>query len=243
MSPPLAPDPTFLAFAQVHLRASRRGEIAVASAFATYRKFCRRTRRGPLSRANFGAALLALARPLGGCRAGETITALALSDGEAVPACEAIRTAAAPPPMPSAQRLSRPLPSPQPDLVERHAATAARPVPPILAVATRTAPRPIAPPVPIVTVATPADPVADFLATRLIEAPGFVVALESLRAAARAEDLRFSDVLERARARGHAIRKNAWGPDFLTDARLVEPGAPASGLPLKGGAENRENRA
>jgi len=58
----------------------------------------------------------------------------------------------------------------------------------------------------------------------------------------RAEDLKFSDVIDRARARGHSIRKNAWGPDFLTDAQLVEAGQSGREAEpkLKGGADRRE---
>ena len=86
---------------------------------------------------------------------------------------------------------------------------------------TEAAPTPprIAPPAP-----EPAqgDAVDRFLATRLVERPGFVVAVEYLRKLVKSEGLRFADVVERAKARGHQVRKNAWGPDFLTDAQLVD---------------------
>ncbi|MCW4114766.1 hypothetical protein NPA31_007290 [Aurantimonas sp. MSK8Z-1] len=76
-------------------------------------------------------------------------------------------------------------------------------------------------------------PLDRFLAERLIEAPGFVVSLEALWDAAEAEGLAMHDLIERAKARGHAIRRNAWGPDFLTDAQL----RPAAGAPAREAAE------
>ena len=70
--------------------------------------------------------------------------------------------------------------------------------------------------------AEPADAVDGFLASRLCERHGSVMSLETLRGAVRAHGLKFADVIERAKARGHAVQCNAWGPNFLTDAQLVD---------------------
>ncbi|MEH6721312.1 MAG: hypothetical protein V7704_20735 [Aurantimonas endophytica] len=190
-----AADPNFLAFAQIHLKADPLGAFGVGDAFATYAAFTRRRDAVLLSRANFGALLTAMARSVGGGREGDRISALSLMAPVTAPACEAVRTAPPVPPMPSAQRLRVPIP--------RRAQDEALPIP------------------------QPSqdeggDAVDQFLATRLVERPGYVVAVETLRDLVRSEGLRFADVVERAKARGHQVRKNPWGPDFLTDAQLVE---------------------
>ncbi|NDV87992.1 hypothetical protein GTW51_14905 [Aurantimonas aggregata] len=192
-----AADPNFIAFAQIHLQADPLGAFCVADAFATYAAFTRRRDAVMLSRANFGALLTAMARSVGGGREGDRISALSLMAPVAAPACEAVRTAPSVPPMPSAQRLRVPI---LPPLRRAHVSQdEALPV-----------------------LRQGGDAVDRFLATRLAERPGYVVAVETLRKLVRSEGLRFAEVVERAKARCHQVRKNAWGPDFLTDAQLID---------------------
>ncbi|MEF2553234.1 hypothetical protein VQ042_18035 [Aurantimonas sp. A2-1-M11] len=82
--------------------------------------------------------------------------------------------------------------------------------------------RPVAPTMSDASCAEPEDAVGRFLAARLVERHGSVLSLEALRAEVGTHGLRFTDVIERAKARGHTVRRNAWGPDFLTDAHLVD---------------------
>jgi hypothetical protein len=186
-------DDGFAAFAEAHLVGDGRGEVQVASGFATYRRFCRRAGIRPAERGNFGFLLLKHAKPLGGVRSGDTITGIALVEAVSPPRCEAVKAARPVPPMASAERCSV-LPRP-------------------LGIAA-----PVADPEP--------DPDRDdlevFLEERLVQLPGEVLSLESLKQAARSEGLSFRDIIARAKDRGHQVRKNPWGPDFLTDATLVE---------------------
>lgn len=184
-------EPGFLAFAQIHLRASEHGSFAIGDAFATYAAFIRRRGSAPLSRASFGAMVAALAKRVGGGRADDIVSGLALQQPVAAPACEALRDVPAPAPLPSAPRVTILREAQDED----GAADAS---------------------------VEPSDAIDGFLATRLCERHGSVLSLETLRGAVRAHGLKFADVIERAKARGHAVRRNAWGPDFLTDAQLVD---------------------
>lgn len=186
-------DAGFLAFAQIHLRAADRDSFAIGDGFATYAAFIRRGGSVPLSRASFGAMVAALAKRVGGGRADDIVSGLALQRLVAAPACEALRDVPPPAPLPSAPRLTI-LRQAQDE--DRLAVTGA--------------------------IVEPADAIDGFLAARLCERHGSVLSLETLRGAVRAHGLKFADVIERAKARGHAVRRNAWGPDFLTDAQLLE---------------------
>lgn len=187
----VAEDDGFLAFAQIHLRAAERDSFAIGDGFATYAAFIRRRGSAPLSRASFGALVAALAKRVGGGRADDIVSGLALQRPVAAPACEALRDVPPPAPLPSAPRL----------MILRQAQDEDGPAE---------------------TGAEAADAIDGFLAARLCERHGSVLSLETLRGAVRAHGLKFADVIERAKARGHAVRRNAWGPDFLTDAQLVE---------------------
>ena len=186
-------DAGFLAFAQIHLRAAEHGSFAIGDGFATYAAFIRRRGSAPLSRASFGAMVGALAKRVGGARADDVVSGLALQRPVAAPACESLRDVRPPAPMPSAPRLTILRQAQDEDrLADRGASV------------------------------EPADAIDGFLAARLCERHGSVLSLETLRGAVRAHGLKFADVIERAKARGHAVRRNAWGPDFLTDAQLVD---------------------
>lgn len=186
-------DSGFLAFAQIHLRAAERDSFAIGDGFATYAAFIRRRGSAPLSRASFGAMVAALAKRVGGGRTDDVVLGLALQRPVAAPACEALRDVPPPAPLPSAPRLTI-LRQAQDE--DASAGTGAS--------------------------VEPADAIDGFLAARLCERHGSVLSLETLRGAVRAHGLKFADVIERAKARGHAVRRNAWGPDFLTDAQLVD---------------------
>lgn len=186
-------DAGFLAFAQIHLRAADRDSFAVGDGFATYAAFIRRRGSVPLSRASFGAMVAALAKRVGGGRADDIVSGLALQRPVAAPACEAVRDVPPPAPLPSAPRLTILRQARDEDGSADTSASV-----------------------------EPSDAIDGFLATRLCERHGSVLSLETLRGAVRAHGLKFADVIERAKARGHAVRRNAWGPDFLTDAQLVE---------------------
>ena len=186
-------DPGFLAFAQIHLRAAEHGSFAIGDGFATYAAFIRRRGAAPLSRASFGAMVAALAKRVGGGRADDIVSGLALQQPLDAPACEALRDVPPPAPLPSAPRLTI-LRQVQDD--DGPSGTGAS--------------------------VDPADAIDGFLAAQLCERHGSVLSLETLRDAVRAHGLKFADVIERAKARGHAVRRNAWGPDFLTDAQLVD---------------------
>ncbi|MCC4299464.1 hypothetical protein [Aurantimonas coralicida] len=186
-------DAGFLAFAQIHLRAAERGCFAIGDGFATYAAFIRRRGSAPLSRASFGAMVAALAKRVGGGRTDDIVSGLTLQRPVAAPACQALRDVPAPAPLPCAPRLTI-LRQAQDE--DGSADTGAS--------------------------LEPADAIDGFLAARLCERHGSVLSLETLRGAVRAHGLKFADVIERAKARGHAVRRNAWGPDFLTDAQLVD---------------------
>jgi hypothetical protein len=212
---PAIVDHGFQTFAQIHLRADPHCGFPVGDAYATYAAFARRRGEVLLPRAQFGALLTAMARSVGGGRDGDRISALALKDAVPAPACEAVTVAPPVPPIPSAQRLLVP--------IVRDAHEAAVPAAPVRVASRAADPAPDAwRPDAAEGKRQGGDAVDRFLATRLVERPGFVVAVESLRKLVKAEGLRFADVVERAKARGHAVRKNAWGPDFLTDAQLVD---------------------
>ncbi|MCD1644307.1 hypothetical protein [Aurantimonas coralicida] len=192
-------DAGFLAFAQIHLRAAERDSFAIGDGFATYAAFIRRRGSAPLSRASFGAMVAALAKRVGGGRADEIVAGLALQRPVGAPACGALRDVAAPAPLPSAPRLTILRQAQDEDLSADTGASV-----------------------------DPADVIDGFLATRLCERHGSVLSLETLRGAVRAHGLRFADVIQRAKARGHAVRRNAWGPDFLTDAQLLDTNGEAA---------------
>lgn len=185
-------DPGFLAFAQIHLRAAAHGSFAIGDGFATYVAFVRRRGAAPLSRASFGAMVALLAKRVGGGRADDVVLGLSLQLPVTAPPCEALRDAPTPAPLPSAPRLAAPV-----------------------------FPQALDEALPDVS-AGEEDAIDGFLAVRLCERHGSVLSLETLRDAVRAHGLKFADVIERAKARGHAVRRNAWGPDFLTDAQLVD---------------------
>jgi len=186
-------DPGFLAFAQIHLRASAHGSFAMGDGFATYAAFVRGRGAAPLSRASFGAMVAILAKRVGGGRTDDVVSGLSLQLPVTAPPYEALRDAPTPAPLPSAPRLTT-LRQAQDEDCSADTGT----------------------------IVEPADAIDGFLSARLCERHGSVLSLETLRGAVRAHGLKFADVIERAKARGHAVRRNAWGPDFLTDAQLVD---------------------
>ncbi|MCQ0986421.1 hypothetical protein [Jiella marina] len=68
-----------------------------------------------------------------------------------------------------------------------------------------------------------ANPLEVFFTAHFRDRAGGLVSLEAVKQAADAAGLSHRDVLAFARARGHEIRKNAWGPDYLTDLELAAP--------------------
>jgi hypothetical protein len=216
------------AFAAAHLEVDGRGEVDLGSAFATYRRFCRRWGLADMKRSNFAWALLSYIRPLGGVRSGDSFTGIALIEAVAAPRHEAVKEVAPRPPAPSASRCTL---LPAPPLSPNPAIEAVRPavvameglverVSEVFGVpAELLQPKPEAAET---TAGAGRDDVAAFLDQRLVEKPGFCVSLERLKQVAAEEGFTFREVLARAKARGHEVRKNAWGPDFLTDAVLLE---------------------
>ncbi|MCC4299332.1 hypothetical protein [Aurantimonas coralicida] len=99
-------DAGFLAFTQIHLRATERDSFAIGDGFATYAAFIRRRGSAPLSRASFGAMVAALAKRVGGGRADDVVSGLALQRPVAAPACEGLRDVPPTAPLPSAPQLT-----------------------------------------------------------------------------------------------------------------------------------------
>lgn len=66
------------------------------------------------------------------------------------------------------------------------------------------------------------DPLADFFDAAFAPRLGAMLAVETVKGRADEAGFTHREVLNLARARGHEIRRNAAGPDFLTDLALAE---------------------
>ncbi|ORE90976.1 hypothetical protein [Aurantimonas sp. 22II-16-19i] len=66
------------------------------------------------------------------------------------------------------------------------------------------------------------DPLADFFDAAFRARLGAMVSVETVKCLADEAGFTHREVLNFARARGHEIRRNAAGPDFLTDLALAE---------------------